>query len=67
MTFTAFRKLVDKHLIKLCGLTLACMSDVCLDDFWPEDSPDYNWDELAYDAALYALEENGFPTENQDD
>ena len=73
MTWKEFRQLVNKHVQKISGgLGLHDLGDVCFYDYWPgpdgddrEALEDYNWEALADEAAVYVLEENGFPFDEE--
>jgi len=65
----AFRRDVDKAVSKQAGLGINCLPDVDFLGYFPDEEVEPgHYNRLVTDAAIFVLEENGYPfTEETDD
>jgi hypothetical protein len=63
LTMAQFRKLVNKELVSVCGLTLECLADFDLYAYYDPDFTDKEAREIAIEAAHDLLYDEGFPLE----
>jgi hypothetical protein len=63
LTMKQFRGLVNSELLKQCGLTMDCLADFDLYNYYDPDLNDKESREIAIEAAHDLLLEEGFPLE----
>lgn len=63
ITFRKFRSLVDDEVGRLSGLSLACLADVNLWDYYDEEFTQDEAQNAAKEAAHMALLDEGFPAD----
>lgn len=61
LTMKQFRRLVDAEISRLSGLSLACLADFDLWDYFDEELTADEARGLADEVARMVLAENGFP------
>ena len=61
MTFRQFRSLVNDQVYATCGLTLACLADCDISDYWDSEYTDDEALDAAKECAQMVLAENDFP------
>lgn len=63
ITFRQFRSLVNSEVSRLSGLSLACLADIDLFDYYDEEFTPDEAQEAAKEAAHMALLDEGFPAD----
>ena len=63
ITFRQFRSLVSAEVSRLSGLSLACLADIDLSDYYDEEYTLEEAQGAAKEAAHMALLEEGFPAD----
>jgi len=63
LTIKQFKGLVNAELVKQCGLTMDCLVDFDLYNYYDPDLNDKEAREIATEAAHDLLLEEGFPLE----
>jgi hypothetical protein len=63
LTMQQFRKMVNAELLQQCGLTMDCLADFDLYNYYDPDLNDKESREIAIEAAHDLLLEEGFPLE----
>jgi hypothetical protein len=63
ITFRQFRSLVNAEVSRLSGLSLACLPDIDLSDYYDEEYTLAEAQDAAKEAAHMALLDEGFPAD----
>jgi hypothetical protein len=63
LTMQQFRKMVNAELLKQCGLTMDCLADFDLYNYYDPDLNEKDAREIAIEAAHDLLYDEGFPLE----
>ena len=63
ITFRQFRSLVDDEVSRLSGLSLACLADVNLSDYYDDEYTLAEAQDVAKEAAHMVLLDEGFPAD----
>jgi hypothetical protein len=63
LSMRQFRSMVNAELLRQCGLTMDCLADFDLYNYYDPDLNDKESREVAIEAAHDLLQEEGFPLE----
>lgn len=63
ITYRQFRSLVNDQVYATCGLTLACLADCDISDYFDDEYTDAEALDAAKECAQMVLMENDFPME----
>jgi hypothetical protein len=63
LTMQEFRKMVNAELVSVCGLTMDCLADFDLYNYYDPDLSKEDAREIAIEAAHDLLYDEGFPLE----
>lgn len=61
ITYRQFRNLVNTEVFNTCGLTLACLADCDISDYWDDEYTEAEALDAARECAQMVLAENDFP------
>jgi hypothetical protein len=61
ITYRQFRSLVNTEVFNTCGLTLACLVDCDISDYWDDEYTEAEALDAARECAQMVLAENDFP------